>query len=71
MMTKRYRDPHLFLLGSVPTQNDIHIVTSKLLTNKQELLAFIAKKEDFDQTKKKAFSSQSSASSGANDCDES
>ena len=51
--TKRYRDPHLFLLGSVPTQNDIHIVSSKLPTNKQELLAFIAKKEDFDQTKNK------------------
>ena len=52
-MTKRYKDPHLFLLGSVRTQNDIHIVTSKLPTNKQELLAFIAKKEDFDQTKNK------------------
>ena len=53
MMTKRYRALRLFLLGCVPTQNDIHIVTSKLLTNKQVLLAFIARKEDFDQTKNK------------------
>ena len=52
-MTKRHRDPRLFLLGSVPTQDDIHIGTSKLPTNKQELLAFIAKKEDLDQTKNK------------------
>ena len=52
-MTKRHRDLHLFLLGSVPTQNNIHIVTSKLPTNKQELPAFIAKTEDFDQTKNK------------------
>ena len=42
-MTKRHRDPRLFLLRSVPTHNDIHIVTSKLPTNKQEL---IAKKEE-------------------------
>ena len=52
-MTKRYRDSRLFLQGSVPAQNDIHIVTSKVPTNKQELLAFIAKKEEFDQTKNK------------------
>ena len=53
-MIKRHRDPCLFLLGSVPTQNDIHIVTSKSLpTNKQVLLAFIAKKEEFNQTKNK------------------
>ena len=52
-MTKRHRDPRLFLLGSVPTQNNIHIVTGKLPNNKQVLLAFIAKKEDFDQTKNK------------------
>ena len=51
--TKRHRDPRLFLLGSVPTQDDIHVVTSKLPTNKQVLLAFIAKKEEFDQTKNK------------------
>ena len=53
IMTKRHRDPRLFLLGSVPNQNDIHIVTSKLPTNKQVLLAFIAKNEEFDQTKNK------------------
>ena len=54
-MTKRHKDPRLFLLGSVPTQNDIHIVTSKLTTNKQVglLLPFIAKNEEFDQTKNK------------------
>ena len=50
-MTKRHRDPRLFLQGSVPTQDDIHIVTSELPTNEQVLLAFIAKKEIFDQTK--------------------
>ena len=53
-MTKRHTDPRLFLLGSVPTQDDIHIATGKLPTNKQVLLAFIAKKEEFDQAKKKA-----------------
>ena len=52
-MTKRHRDPRLFLLGSLLTQDDIHIVTSKLPTNNQVLLAFIAKKEEFDQTKHK------------------
>ena len=52
-MTKRHTDPRFVLLGSVPTQNDIHIVTSKLPNNKQELLAFIAKNEEFDQTKNK------------------
>ena len=52
-MTKRHRDPRSFLLGSVLTQNDIHIVTSKLPTSKQVLPAFIAKKEEFDQTKNK------------------
>ena len=52
-MTKHHRDPRLFLLGSVSTQNDIHFVTSKLPTNKQVLLAFTAKKEEFDQTKNK------------------
>ena len=52
-MTKRHRDPCLFLLGSVPTQDDIHIVARKLTTNKQVLLAFIAKNEKFDQTKNK------------------
>ena len=52
-MTKRHKDSRLFLLGSVPTQNDIHIVTSKLPTNKQVLLAFTTKKEEFDQTKNK------------------
>ena len=52
-MTKRHRDPRLFLLASVPTQIDIHIVTSKSLpTNKQVLLTFIAK-EEFNQTKNK------------------
>ena len=51
-MTKRHRDPRLSLLGSVLTQDDIHIVTSKLLTNQQVLLALIAKQE-FDQTKKR------------------
>ena len=72
-MTKRHRDLRLFLLGSVPTQDDIHIVTRKLTTNKQVLLAFIAKKEEFDHTKnkQKAFSSQSFASFGADYCDES
>ena len=50
-MTKRYKDPHLFLPETVLTQNDIHIVTNKLPNNKQVLLAFIAKKEDFDQAK--------------------
>ena len=50
-LTKRHRDPRLFLLGSVPSQDDIHIVTSELPTNKQ--VAFIAKKEEFDQTKNK------------------
>ena len=50
-MTKRHRDSGLFLLGSVPTQDYIHIVISKLPTNKQVLLAFIANKEEFDQTK--------------------
>ena len=52
-MTKCHSYPRLFLLGSVPTQDEIHIVTSKLPTNKQVLLAFIAKKEEFDQTKNK------------------
>ena len=52
-MIKRHRDPRLFLLGSFPTPDDIHIVTSKLPTNKQVLLAFIAKKEEFDQTENK------------------
>ena len=52
-MTKHHRDPRLCLLGSVPTQDDIHIVASKLPINKQVLLAFIAKKEEFDQTKNK------------------
>ena len=52
-MTKRHRDPRLFLLGSVPIQDDIHIVTSKLPTNKQVLLAFIANKAEFDQTNNK------------------
>ena len=52
-MTKRLRDLRLFLLGFVPTQNDIHIVTSKLPTNKRVLRAFIAKNEEFDQTKNK------------------
>ena len=52
-MTKRHIDPCLFLLGSVPTPDDIHIVTSKLRTNQQVLLAFIAKKDEFDQTKNK------------------
>ena len=51
-MTKRHRDPRLFLLGSVPTQDGIHIVTSKVPTNKQVLLAFIGKKE-FDPIKNK------------------
>ena len=51
--TKRHRDPRLVLLGSVSTQDVIRIVTSKLPTNKQVLLAFIAKKEEFDQTKNK------------------
>ena len=53
-MTKRHRVSRLFLLGAVPTQNDIHIVASKLPTNKQVLLAFIAKKEEFDRTKTKS-----------------
>ena len=52
-LNKRHRDPHLFLLGSVSTQHDIYIVTSKLPTNKQVLLTFIAIKEEFDQTKNK------------------
>ena len=52
-MTERHIDPRLFLLGSVPTQDDIHIVTSKLPTNKQVLLVFIANKEEFNQTKNK------------------
>ena len=50
---ERYRDSRLNLSGSVPTQNDIHIVTSKLSNNRQVLLAFIAKIEEFDQTKNK------------------
>ena len=37
----------------MPTQDDIHIVTSQLPTNQRILLAFIAKKEEFDQTKNK------------------
>jgi len=45
-MSKRHGDSRLFLLGSVPTQVDKHIVTSKLPTNKQMLFAFIAKKEE-------------------------
>ena len=52
-MTKRHGDPRLFLLGSVPTQDDIRIVTRKLTTNKQVLLAFITKKEEFNQIKNK------------------
>ena len=54
-MTKRHGDSCLFLLESVLTQNDHQIVTSKLPTNKQVglLLAFIVKKEEFDQTKNK------------------
>ena len=54
-MTTLHKNPRLFLLGSVPTQDDINIVISKLPTNKQVglLLAFIAKKEKFDQSKNK------------------
>ena len=52
-LNKRHRDPRLFQLGSVPTQHDIYIVTSKLPTNKQVLLAFVANKEKFDQTQNK------------------
>ena len=52
-MTTRHRVPRLFLQESVPTQDDIHIVTRKLTTNKQVLLAFITKNEEIDQTKNK------------------
>ena len=52
-LNKRHRDPRLFLLGSVPTQHDIYIVTSKLPTNKQVLLAFVANKEKFYQAQNK------------------
>ena len=52
-LIKRHRDPRLFLLESVLTQDDIHIVTSQLPTNKQVLLEFVAKEEEFDQTKNK------------------
>ena len=74
-LTKRHRDPCLFLLESVPNQDDIHNVTSKLPTKKQVglLPAFIAKKEEFDQTKNKKpfhYNHLHLLVAGADDCDE-
>ena len=45
-MTKRHRDLRSFLLESFPTQDDIHIVTSKLPTNKLVLPASLLKKKN-------------------------
>jgi len=58
-MAKRYGDPRLFLLGSVPTLDDKKILTSKLPTNKQVLFSFIIRKEEEyskNKTKKSIFS---------------
>ena len=52
-MTERHKDFCLFLLRSVPTQYNIHILTSKLSTTKHILSAFIAKKEYFCKSENK------------------
>ena len=50
----RFKDPKYFLLGTVPTSEDKSIVTAKLPTYRQVLLAFLARREEY-ATKKDKF----------------
>ena len=43
----RFKDPKYFLLGTVPTSEDKKIVTAKLPTYRQVLLAFLARREEY------------------------